>query len=428
MYFKKFLLGKPSIINNFIVIIILSFFLPTLIITPILLGITVLLVWMKVKPRVYNYKEFPPHLLLFTIYFLFVLVSLTYSYNMKNGVKELINHISFIIVPLIFIHIRKEELNFNYLSKKYIDILLLVFLLLVLFAIYRNVNDGYTISYVIKRILGMEASSRNYAYFNYWYFVYDKFCDPLKIQPIYLGLFTNIGLAFLYLNPNFLRSKSFLLKLIALFTFLTLLGSRWQLAIGILNLIIYIFFWSKGIGNKIKIFSIITIITVVGAISLLNPIIKIRIIEALSYKEAFYDDSFGGTSIRIRKWYNAANAIQESPFLGYGIGDFKEVLLNQYIKDKFYLGYYEKFNSHNQYLDTSLAIGIFGLTILLFILFIGFYYSRNNILLFFISNIYFLSFFTESMFSRQWGIISFPFFISLAFLYKAHTTKLDSKK
>lgn len=427
MYFKK-LLGKPSIINNLIVTIILSFFLPTLIITPILLGITVLLVWMKVKPRVYNYKEFPPHLLLFTIYFLFVLVSLTYSYNMKNGVKELINHISFIIVPLIFIHIRKEELNFNYLSKKYIDILLLVFLLLVLFAIYRNVNDGYTISYVIKRILGMEASSRNYAYFNYWYFVYDKFCDPLKIQPIYLGLFTNIGLAFLYLNPNFLRSKSFLLKLIALFTFLTLLGSRWQLAIGILNLIIYIFYWSKGIGNKIRIFSIITIITVVGAISLLNPIIKIRIIEALSYKEAFYDDSFGGTSIRIRKWYNAANAIQESPFLGYGIGDFKEVLLNQYIKDKFYLGYYEKFNSHNQYLDTSLAIGIFGLTMLLIILFIGFYYSRNNILLFFISNIYFLSFFTESMFSRQWGIISFPFFISLAFLYKAHTTKLDSKK
>src|SRR5690606_2483356 len=139
----------------------------------------------------------------------------------------------------------------------------------------------------------------------------------------------------------------------------------WQLGIGIINFLLFLFIWSKGISQKVKIISGIIIIATISSISFFNPIIKTRIIEALSYKETFYKDTFGGTSIRIRKWKNAINTIKDSPFFGHGIGDQKRVLLNQYKKDKFYIGYYEKFNAHNQYLDTSIAIGLFGLLILL---------------------------------------------------------------
>ena len=41
-----------------------------------------------------------------------------------------------------------------------------------------------------------------YRFFNYWEFVYDKFSAPIDIQPIYLGLFGNIGIVF-YLKSIF---------------------------------------------------------------------------------------------------------------------------------------------------------------------------------------------------------------------------------
>jgi hypothetical protein len=46
---------------------------------------------------------------------------------------------------------------------------------------------------------------------------------------------------------------------------------------------------------------------------------------------------------------------------GYGIGDFKIELLNQYDVNNFEWGVNEKFNSHNQYLSTMLMGGMFSL-------------------------------------------------------------------
>lgn len=425
MNLKKYILFDSNIINHLIMLVTFSFFLPTLVVTPILLVITLVIFIFRSKSSKLNYRKIDSYYKLFFLYFLTIVISLIFSNDFKNGLEELFNYISFIFVPIVFIYIRHERIDFNFLTKRYVNFLLIVFLLLLIVAIYRNIIDGYSFEYVLKRVFGIELTKNKYDYFNYWYFVYDKFCEPLKIQPIYLGLFTNIGLAFLYLNYSISKSKYLFIKIILLFILLALIASRSQLVIGILNFLLFLFIYAKPINYKTKIISVIATLSIVGLVSFSNPIIKMRIVEALTYKEAFYEDSFGGTSIRIRKWHNAITLIEESPVFGYGIGDYKEELLNQYKIDKFYLGYYKKFNSHNQYLDTGIAIGLFGVLILTLIFFYSYFYSKNNIFLFFIANIYFISFFTESMFSRQWGVISFPFFLCLAFHYGLHSVKFD---
>ncbi|MEH6679595.1 MAG: O-antigen ligase family protein [Sediminicola sp.] len=354
-----------------------------------------------------------------------LVLSITYSSDLKNGLNELVNYSTFIIIPLIFLYARNENINFGYLAGKYVKFLLISLFILLIYAFYRNFNEGYDITYLTKKLLSLPVDNLKYEYFNYWYFVYDKFCEPLKIQPIYLGLLTNIGIVFLFFESSLSKTKFFIFKVISLFVFLTLIGSRWQLVIGVINLVIYLLFWSKEIDVKNKIFFTLIIITAIGSLSVFNPVIRTRLAEAFTYKKAFYEDSFGGTSIRIRKWQNALKAINHQPIFGYGIGDHKTALLNQYKKDKFYLGYYKRFNAHNQYLDTCLAVGLLGLISLISIFYYGYFHSRSNLLLFLLTNIYFLSFLTESMFSRQWGVISFPFFICLASIFGKSGTRLS---
>ena len=84
---------------------------------------------------------------------------------------------------------------------------------------------------------------------------------------------------------------------------------------------------------------------------------------------------------------------------------------DQYKKDKFYLGYYNKYNSHNQYLDTLLYGGLFSFLILILIFFYAYKYAVNKIYLLLMTNVFSVGFFTESMLSRQWGVVSFSFFL-----------------
>ncbi len=86
----------------------------------------------------------------------------------------------------------------------------------------------------------------------------------------------------------------------------------------------------------------------------------------------------------------------------------------------------QRYHSHNQYLQTLVQYGIIGLLVLLGALFwpmikvlrksdyLGFLW----LLLFSISAV------TESVFTRQWGILSFAFFTSLLLL---NGRKLDKE-
>ena len=352
----------------------------------------------------------------FLIYFLLLLLSLAYTDNLQYGYKLLIKNMLFVLIPIILssmqVKLKKEELLF--VLRFYVRGIVLIFFVLLFIAIAKNAQEGYTLSTIIDSLLNNQYSEGSYKYLNYWYFTYDKFCEPLQIQPIYLGLYANIAIVFLlslkYYNVKF---KYYKFSIISVITFLILISSRWQLLITLFLLVLYLFFFSKMRISKKIILSMFSVVAIL-VISYLNPVSWKRINEVFENNPDFTKNHFGGTSLRIIKWNNAIEQISKEPLLGYGIGDAKDILLEAYKKNEFYIGYYNKYNAHNQFLDTTLQIGLLGLIILCSILFYSFYHAvrKNNTILVFLSTLFFFSFITESILNRQWGLVSFVFFIT----------------
>ncbi|MFV0565534.1 MAG: O-antigen ligase family protein [Flavobacteriaceae bacterium] len=405
-------LKELGFINIMFTLIMVTFFIPPLILNPIFLGLLLVTVIFRffLKKESFHRKNFNKISFFFIVYFSVLLISLLYSEDLKRGIEILASSMSFLIVPLIPLFISKEEVNLEFVAKKYIHCLCFVFFVLFFIAIYKNVKEGYTLSYIFDILKTTDVENGKYEYFNYWYFVYDKFTEPLNIQPIYLGLFTNVGLLFLFFFKKRMKVKSFLFQLTVLSLLILLIASRWQILIFFLNCFLFVVFFedSKAI---VKIGVLISFTTIILIVSIANPVTRTRIKEAFTYKEAFYKDNFGGISIRLKKWDSAIKCISESPLIGFGVGDGKNELLNQYRKDKFYLGLYNKYNSHNQYIDTLLQVGFLGLIPLLLIFFYAYKYSLNKMFLLLLTNTFAIGFITESMLNRQWGVISFSFLL-----------------
>lgn len=407
-----FKIRKNGFVNILITFILITFIIPPQIINPILIGLLLCIVFVRqiVSKNNLHKENLNRVSLFFVLYFLVLLISLIYTENLDKGVGIISASISFLIIPLIPLFISKKEIDLNFITRSYICFLCFVFFFLFFIAIYRNVCEGYTLEYIYDRLGGEKLEKGKYGFLNYWYFVYDKFSSPLNIQPIYLGLFANVGLVFLLYLKKIEKVRFYNFQLIILSLLILLAASRSQILIFIINYFIFIIFYDKSKPLR-KVFVLVSLGAMVLIISIINPVTRTRLKESFDYKEAFYKDDFGGTSIRLKKWISATKSIASSPIFGYGVGDGKQVLLNQYKKDKFYLAYYNKYNAHNQYLDTLLYVGFLGLAILLLIFFYAYKYAKNKIYLLLITNIFVIGFFTESMLNRQWGVVSFSFFL-----------------
>ena len=66
------------------------------------------------------------------------------------------------------------------------------------------------------------------------------------------------------------------------------------------------------------------------------------------------------SATRLVLWENSLIAIENSNYMGYGLGDGKQKLQDQLAKNGGNL-YDKNYNSHNQFLETTLSIGLIGL-------------------------------------------------------------------
>ena len=120
------------------------------------------------------------------------------------------------------------------------------------------------------------------------------------------------------------------------------------------------------------------------------------------------------TGIRIKVWEIAYEASIKNPFLGYGAGDTKDVLVEEYDKVGFSEALIRRLNAHNQFLQITLSNGIIGLTILASILLTPmFSWKRLNwfAISFGITTAIFFT--TESVLETQAGVLGFTLFLCL---------------
>lgn len=126
------------------------------------------------------------------------------------------------------------------------------------------------------------------------------------------------------------------------------------------------------------------------------------------------DPEIPGNQKRLVMWTVTTELILEHPF-GVGTGNVDEYLHARLEKYGFQQLVKDDLNPHNQYLQTTLEIGIFGLLVLLGLIISSIYITikyRNFLLLLLISGLAFNMLF-ESMLQRQSGVVFYSFWIPL---------------
>ena len=138
--------------------------------------------------------------------------------------------------------------------------------------------------------------------FNYWYFSYSLFAEPLRFQPIYLSLILSISffLSLFYLikfNELSRKLKVWVLCGLAVqLMVIFFLSARTSIVITVLMIFYYLLVSIKLKRNKLLSISAVFLVMVTLVFS--NKILYQRLVEVIDYKSVKY----GGVLLRLEKW------------------------------------------------------------------------------------------------------------------------------
>jgi O-antigen ligase len=374
------------------------------------------------------------HLFLYFISFYVVsIVGLIYTENIKQGSFELEKKVTLLLFPLIFCSsnpVRREDVRLVF--KAFIVACTLAALVCYGNAIYKNYTEGHTPIYLFNAIFNDIHLAGRYEYFNYWYFTYGLFAEPIDMHPVYFAMylvFSSCLGVWLWMEKSGYRGRinKWLILLLG-FNFITivLLSSRTQVALSLLISIGFVLYYAHRRQRLFTGIAIVgsAVIIVLGLI-FINPVSRDRFFRS-GMPGALNDESnFGGWQLRESKWKYSLEAIAQNPVIGTGTGDAQDVLQEIYKKHSFTEGYENSFNPHNQLLQAALELGLVGLLAFVVALLVPAIRSIQQhawLYLIFIS-LFFLSCQTESMLEANKGIVFYAFFnsfLAFHFLMEPH--------
>lgn len=352
---------------------------------------------------------------LLLIFFLLHAFSLIYSHNVAETLSNLECKMWFLLMPLTLLTADSERFN-----NSKIENLLLLFTF-----------SSACVALINLVWSGVQWSQNDFQNF-YHYFYYVKVSHLLPSHPthpsylaMYMTLASFITLYFLFLSQRFLSAKQILkwglLFLVVLFSiFIFLLQSKAGLLIYFpLLLVVSVYLLNR---RKKRIF--VTISAVVAVVTLSFVILSSSSGYGNRLKLA-YEDFFNrknenignqhGVGMRFAVWDNSLEVFKEHFWIGVGAGDVVDYLLDAYEDDDLDLVVQKAYNSHNQYLQTSVGLGILGLLSLLSILIWTLFWAlrkRSFLLLLFLVVVA-LNLLVESMFETRAGADFFPLLYSI---------------
>lgn len=128
----------------------------------------------------------------------------------------------------------------------------------------------------------------------------------------------------------------------------------------------------------------------------------------------------GEKDVRVGINRSSLEVVRQNPLTGQGVGDYEETLHEQYIEDKQPFATSKTSNAHNQYVESLIAVGIFGLLLLMVYLLLPLVCAIGRRGVFwqvaFFTGIVMFNLLFESMLERQMGILFIGFFFSIMVL------------
>ncbi len=308
----------------------------------------------------------------------------------------------------------------------------IMFMLVPLYLFFHLVsNVSWAIwGFLVGCILIILMNALWYFYPNYFHILeVDRITFSKLIHRTYFGILLNIGLIFLFFKKH--------IPIVVFILVFPLLAIGIMLSMSkaaVISLILVICF---GLLHLIvlKKWILVAYLTLFPIFFFLLPVDQLfqstlgrfQSVQEVQHNEVD-KSSVESNAARKFTWHASLEVIKEHPFLGVGTGDVKDVLT----KKQFDLGYLgiaqERLNSHNQFLNTWISIGIFGVMFLFLFTAVATLMSlikKNGLYFTFFMLISFNALF-ESIFEVQAGIYAFCFGLCLVFFIQ-HNNNLSVK-
>ncbi len=342
----------------------------------------------------------------FPLYLLYLL-GLLYSANINYGMRDIETKLSLGIFPILVLFIQGEREIIRFCFRN--------FIYGCGFALALCLSHSSWLFIIEKLRESKNLYSEGFGIDN---FFSAKF--GFLVHPTYLAWYFVSAIIILWMTNSFgnyfLKSIATVILILGVF----LSGSRFGLVALTFGIIYFGFVTVKSkIPRKYFLVSLIItsslfVVAVISSVEVRSRIISPFKIFSEQHINPLSED---GTVSRVLVWDSAIEKIISSPFVGYGTGDVKDVLIQKY-KENGYFGVYKKqLNAHNQFLQTSLALGIVGLFILIFLLLRPVIFRKNYSVLFLFSMVSSITFLFESSLEVQTGTMFFGAFYSLIFTY-----------
>ncbi len=300
---------------------------------------------------------------------------------------------------------------------------------------------GCTVASLLCLLLAMISFSKSHDLFDFFYITYSRF-----LHVTYFSMYLNLCTLFLIddlLNREMVFRRRTMLKfslLIFLFVTVILLSARTAM----LTCFITALFFSILVSAHRKILKrtykvILLLVLILAAAGIYSNRIYNRFVQITEMfqpgnagKKAdkpMTAENYNSVSIRMELWKDSWEVIKKNIWFGVGTGDIKDVLKQKYTEQKFYYGAEKKFNPHNQFLHTAVALGLTGFILLIMMLALPPLQSlkSKNYLFIFFCGIISLNCMTESILEVQKGVLFFCVFGILLFNSK-NSDRMQAEK
>jgi hypothetical protein len=249
------------------------------------------------------------------------------------------------------------------------------------------------------------------------------------IHPTYTGMYLCFSVCILLLAPKPAKVWLNILKIVSMYVLIVFLMALMPKSPLIALVIIVAHYGYRQRTHLYKYKWVFAAMAVaMAAACIFIPFIGQRVGEMFSFFGFGKPSSIANNSMHVRKliWETNSSMAAEYWLTGVGPGMMQHLLRQHYFFNSlsygFYVGYYDP---HSEYFTQMLSFGIAGLLVVLAVLAAHFTKAirQKNLLYLYLLIIIFTSFFTESVLSRQHGVMFYAIFTAMFFFYRNRKTE-----
>lgn len=338
------------------------------------------------------------------------LLSLFYTSNISYGLSDVFQKISLLIIPIVFIPDFINKNSYLLIHKAFI-------LGLILSSLYFVVR-ALVLSIVITPVgIFFKPNPVGVPWENF--FFYDLFVKPH--HPTYYSMYLTLGISILL---NSIRERSIFIKrwpiylLTIYFIGIIFLTSSKAGILTVFTVLLVILFWYLKSKGKLILSSALVVLIISGVfVATRNNRFSATITYLKDYTsqtEANDNDLAKKDLTRLEIWKSVPKVFSGVDLIfGVGAGDVKVRLKEAYLANNAVNAFKEELNTHNQFLQTLVGIGLIGFIVLIIILGYSSYLALKSKDMIFISFIIIVSmnFMFEALLERVFGVLYLTFFL-----------------